>query len=90
MGSVRRAAGPVIAALLFVIAAPAASGQQADNGVEVSPAVHHDVSPPVAGMRPASPTAHRLTERPLRLVGFIGPDLPDLASMNHLVFRSHG
>jgi hypothetical protein len=36
---------------------------------EVSAAVHHDVSPPLRGMAPASPTARRLTERPLRLLG---------------------
>jgi hypothetical protein len=47
--------------------------------VEVTAAVHHDVSAPLSGMKPASPTAHQLTERPLRLTGFNGPELPDAA-----------
>ena len=44
---------------------------------DVSAAVRHDVSPPLRGMAPASPTARRLTERPLRLIGQGGPQLPD-------------
>jgi len=47
------------------------------HGAEVSAAVHHDVSRPLREMAPTSPTAHRLTERPLRLVGSVGPDQPD-------------
>lgn len=47
------------------------------SGLEVSAAVHHDVSPPLRNLRPASPSAHSLTERPLRLVGQRGPAGPD-------------
>ncbi len=47
------------------------------GGAEVSAAVHQDVSPPLSGMAPASPTAHQLTERPLRLIGSAGPDQAD-------------
>lgn len=70
--------GPVIAALLLAVAAPATSAQVGTtNGAEVSAAVRHDVSPPLRGMQPSSPSAANLTERPLRRVGAPGPGSPD-------------
>ena len=48
-------------------------------GMEVSEAVRHDVSMPLRGLAPASPTARQMTERPLRLVGFNGPTQADAA-----------
>jgi len=63
----------LLAVLPGTIAAAAIGG----NRPEVSSAVHHDVSPPLRGMAPASPTAHRLTERPLRLIGTNASVQPD-------------
>jgi hypothetical protein len=62
-----------------MFSAGAATARDVGQQVEVTAAVHHDVSPRLGGMQPTSPTAHQLTERPIRLVGFTGPDLPDAA-----------
>ena len=59
----------------FLVSGVAA--EPAGSPPDVSAAVHHDVSPPLRGMAPASPTARQLTERPLRLIGQGGPQLPD-------------
>jgi hypothetical protein len=69
----------VTATLVLVGILPGATAiaKSSSPRADVSAAVHHDVSPPLRGMAPASPTAHRLTERPLRLVGSIGSDQPD-------------
>jgi len=47
-----------------VLARPAAQNQPA---VEVQAAVHHDVSGPLRGA-PSAPSAHKLTEKPLRVL----------------------
>jgi hypothetical protein len=69
----------VAAALVVMAILPGATAiaTTSRHGAEVSAAVHHDVSRPLREMAPTSPTAHRLTERPLRLVGSVGPDQPD-------------
>ncbi len=67
------AAGLAIVAAGLIPAAVAAQDAPAISGAEVSAAVHQDVSPPLRGMAPASPTARQLTERPLRLIGSNGP-----------------
>src|SRR5215212_8097946 len=47
--------------------APAVGAAPPDNGqVEVSPAVQHDVSPPLRGLSASSPGAENHRERPLR------------------------
>jgi len=47
--------------------APAAGAALPDNGqVDVSPAVQHDVSPPLRGMSASSPGAENHREKPLR------------------------
>jgi hypothetical protein len=47
--------------------APSAGAAPPDNGqVEVSPAVQHDVSPPLRGLSASSPGAENHRERPLR------------------------
>jgi hypothetical protein len=66
-------------ALSFAVAPGVAVAGPASAGPDVSAAVRHDVSPPIRSLQPASPNAHSLTERPLRLVGRQGPDLPDAA-----------
>ncbi|HEX9291202.1 MAG TPA: hypothetical protein VF904_16900 [Anaeromyxobacteraceae bacterium] len=58
----RMVAWSAVAAVSMVLFARAA--QAAGGGVEVSPAVHHDVSRPLRDV-PSAPSAHRLTERPL-------------------------
>jgi hypothetical protein len=101
MRTARRAAGPIVVALLFAIAAPTATAERGDsNGVEVSAAVHHDVSPPLSGMRPTSPSARKLTERPLRIAGAHAPGGadgalqadpgPSVATTNGLSFAGVG
>ena len=60
-----------------ILAGGVAAGQPAGGPPDVAAAVQHDVSPPLRGMAPVSPTARRLTERPLRLVPRGGPQLPD-------------
>jgi len=69
------------AALALAVATLPVSGALAGGSsrptVEVSAAVHHDLSAPLRGLAPAAPTARRLTERPLRLIGNSGPDQAD-------------
>ena len=48
-----------------VLIAFSATAQPVQQGPDVSPAVHHDVSPPLRDI-PVSPSARNLTERPLR------------------------
>jgi PKD repeat protein len=74
--------GVATAALLVVAAAFPAAGladpPAGTPGVEVSAAVRHDVSPPLAHLGPTAPSAANLRERPLRLVGpGSGPNQPD-------------
>ncbi len=55
----------------------AAARDRSGPTVQVSSAVHHDLSPALRDMAPSAPTARRLTERPLRLIVTAGPDQPD-------------
>jgi hypothetical protein len=67
-------------ALLVAMLPTAAVSAVEPPGMEVSAAVRHDVSMPLRGAAPLSPTAHQDTERPLRLTGaFQGRELPDAA-----------
>jgi hypothetical protein len=77
MRKVVRAAA-VVALLVAMLPAAGAIAVE-PPGMEVSAAVRHDVSMPLRGMAPASPTAHQLTERPLRLIGFTGRGQADAA-----------
>ena len=74
------AAALLLGSSLIVTAASAGSvlaAQPSAGSVQVSAAVHHDVSPPLRGMAPASPSARKLTEQPIRLTGRTYPNLPD-------------
>jgi hypothetical protein len=71
------AAALAIVAAGLIPAAVVAQDTHVVSRAEVSAAVRQDVSPPLRGMAPASPTAARLTERPLRLIGSAGPDQAD-------------
>ena len=74
------AAALLLGSSLIVTAASAGSVLAAlpsAGSVQVSAAVHHDVSPPLRGMAPASPSARKLTEQPIRLTGRTYPNMPD-------------
>jgi len=75
----RKIARATLAVALLGSLVPASGVAAAGSPVvEVTPEVRHDTSPPLRGMQPASPTAHQLTEHPIRLTrSFAGPDLPD-------------
>ena len=69
-------------ALLVVALGPATQSvwatplEQAPQ-VEVSADVQHDVSGPLRG-RPSAPSAHKLTEHPLRILGYTAPQIRSL------------
>ena len=63
----------------------AAAQDRSGPTVEVSSAVHHDLSPALRDMAPSAPTARRLTERPLRLIGSPRPGQADGALQSQTV-----